>query len=180
VRSRSAGCRPAPASIIRPSCSRCRCEAGPAATHIVDGQPSPLSDGESLSLAKISFLKSSPRAGQPARVTKSRTAFLERSGLRSAQTARAENLALVVAPDAVVGGDRDRAQVEAFVGQLKAFAMAQHPGRGSLRRLNAGPRLPSRSASRSRSRAFAGTLNTGPSRDASSFALGTMEPHQAA
>ena len=64
-------------------------------------------------------------SGQPASVTPNGD-FWNEPVLRSLQPARAAVLALVVAPDAVVGVIERPHQVEAFVGQRKAFAMAQH------------------------------------------------------
>ena len=64
-------------------------------------------------------------SGQPARVTPNGD-FWNAPVLRSLQPARAAILALVVAPDAVVGVIERAHQVEAFVGQRKALAMTQH------------------------------------------------------
>ena len=64
-------------------------------------------------------------SGQPASVTPNGD-FWKAPVLRSLQAARAAVLALVVAPDAVVGVIEGAHQVEAFIGQRKALAMAQH------------------------------------------------------
>ena len=121
--SRSAGCRPAPASDrCRPSCSRCRC--GGRSRRRSGCRPRRWRARRALLPRAftrfISEIFSS--SGQPARVTP-KTLFWKPPSF-SFSPLRAAVLALVVAPDAVIGLVERAGEIGAGIGQREAVARA--------------------------------------------------------
>jgi hypothetical protein len=101
--------------------------AGGRQQRIVDRGHRQRADGEALALQQVHLrdLLFERTAGE----RHAERRLLERAGLAILEPARAAVLALVVAPDAIVGMIERAHQIEALVGQRKALAMPQHRAR---------------------------------------------------